>query len=123
MEKLEYNNEKVLTTRQLAKFYETKENNIANNYNNNKDKFIEGKHYYLLVGEELKQFKNSFKSMDIVNKHSASLYLWTERGVLRHCKMLDTNKVWKQLDDLEEIYFKIKQHNYKIEDLIEKIKA
>ena len=62
---LENNNERVLTTKQLAEVYETKENNIKNNFNNNKDKFIEGKHYYKLTGEELKQFILQVKEIDL----------------------------------------------------------
>ena len=46
-------NEKILTTKQLAEVYETEENNIINNFNNNKDHFEEGFHYYKLIGEEL----------------------------------------------------------------------
>ncbi|TQX66231.1 ORF6N domain-containing protein, partial [Clostridioides difficile] len=46
---------KVLT-QQLADVYETDSRNISNNFNNNKDKFIEGKHYFLLQGDDLKNF-------------------------------------------------------------------
>ncbi len=37
------------------------------------------------------------------------LYLWTERGANRHCKILDTDKAWKQFDNLEETYFRVKE--------------
>ena len=37
------------------------------------------------------------------------MYLWTERGANRHCKILDTDKAWEQFDNLEETYFKVKE--------------
>ena len=118
---LEYNNKRILTTKQLAEVYETTEDNIRINFNNNKDRFIEGKHYYRLTGEELKQFKNHVKSIYMVDKRTSSLTLWTDRGASRHCKILDTDKAWEQFDNLEETYFKAK-HSYQIEDPIERAK-
>ena len=107
---LEYNNKRILTTKQLAEVYETKENNIQNNFNNNKDRFIEGEHYYILTGEELQQFKSQVNDIDLpINKFTSQLYIWTERGASRHCKILDTDKAWEQFDSLEETYFRVKQ--------------
>ena len=107
---LEYNNKRILTTKQLAEVYETKENNIQNNFNNNKDRFIEGEHYYILTGEELQQFKSQVNDIDLpINKFTSQLYIWTERGASRHCKILDTDKAWEQFDNLEETYFRSKQ--------------
>lgn len=100
---------RVLTTEQLALVYETDVNNIKNNFNNHKEKFKEGKHYYFLQGDELRKFKNQVNDIDIVGKRAASLYLWTERGANRHCKILDTDKAWEQFDNLEETYFRVKE--------------
>lgn len=106
---VEVNGKRVLTTEQLAEVYGTDLNNIKNNFNNHKDKFIKGKHYYFLQGEKLKEFKNQVNDIDLVGKRAASLYLWTERGANRHCKILDTDKAWEQLDNLEETYFRVKE--------------
>ncbi|AWZ48426.1 hypothetical protein C3495_06175 [Clostridiaceae bacterium 14S0207] len=102
--------QKVLTTEQLAKVYETDINNIQVNFKNHKNNFVEGKHYYLLQGEELREFKNQLNNIQLVGKRAASLYLWTERGANRHCKILDTDKAWEQFDNLEETYFRVKQN-------------
>ncbi|WP_236878561.1 ORF6N domain-containing protein, partial [Clostridioides difficile] len=105
---IERNNERVLTTQQLADVYETEIRNISNNFNNNKERFIEGKHYFCLQGDDLRAFKRDSYNIGIapnVNK----LYLWTERGANRHCKILDTDKAWEQFDNLEETYFKVKE--------------
>lgn len=105
---LNHNNERVLTTKQLAEVYETEEANIKMNISRNKERFIEGKHYYKLTGEELKDFKNLVTDSYLVNKRTPSLILWTEKGASRMCKILDTDKAWEQFDILEETYFRVK---------------
>ncbi|MCP8367006.1 ORF6N domain-containing protein [Clostridioides difficile] len=121
---IERKNERVLTTQQLADVYETDVNNIQTNFNRNKERFKENIHYFLLQGEYLKEFKNQPTNSQLVSKHSSQLYLWTERGANRHCKILDTDKAWEQFDNLEETYFKVKQQKPScIEDvLIESLK-
>lgn len=105
---LEYQSNRVLTTQQLADVYETETNNIVKNFSRNEDRFIEGRDYHLLQGDKLKLFKSN-----MTNSHFApnlnKLYLWTERGANRHCKILDTNKAWEQFDMLEETYFRAKE--------------
>lgn len=106
---LELENQRVLTTEQLAAVYETVPKNIRSNYNNNKQHFIENKHYYLLKGEYLKEFLRTY-DIGVQNKSKIRiLYLWTERGANRHCKVLDTDKAWQQFDILEDTYFKKKE--------------
>lgn len=105
---LMHNEQRVLTTQQLAEVYETDVNNIKVNFKNHKTRFIDGKHYYLLKGEELKSFKNVVNDINLVGKNASQLILWTEKGADRHCKILDTDKAWEQFDNLEETYFKVK---------------
>ncbi len=52
-----YREKRVLTTDQLATIFGTTHNRIKDNYHENAEHFVEGKHYFTLVGEELKQFK------------------------------------------------------------------
>lgn len=107
---LEYDEIRVLTTQQLAEVYETNTNNIKFNFNNNKERFTEGRDYYLLKGNELKEFKNYVSDTNLVDKRTPHLYLWTERGANRHSKILDTDKAWQQFDVLEETYFRVKNN-------------
>ena len=102
---VEWREQRVITTAQLADVYETDVNNVQNNFSNNKNRFEEGAHYYLLAGEELRAFKNQVNDIDLVSKNTSQLYLWTRRGASRHCKILDTEKAWEQFDILEENYF------------------
>ena len=103
-----YNNERILTTEQLAQVYETESRRITENFNRNKERFVKGRHYYLLQGEELRAFKREYA--DSVVATISKLYLWTERGADRHCKILDTDKAWEQFDHLEETYFRVKEN-------------
>ena len=103
---VEWSAQRVLTTEQLAQFYQCSSDNIKVNFNSNKGKFAEGKHYYKLQGEELKQFKSLVSETYLpVNKFAPSLYLWTREGAVRHCKMLNTVKAWEMFNLLEDNYF------------------
>ena len=104
---VEYRAERVLTTEQIAQAYECEPIQIQQNYNNNKDHFEEGKHFYKLTGEDLKEFKASVTSSKFSSqfKHAPCLYLWTRRGASRHSKMLGTDRAWEMFDALEENYF------------------
>ena len=41
----EYNNNRVLTTQQIAEAYGTDNKTISYNFNHNKDRYVEGKHF------------------------------------------------------------------------------
>lgn len=105
LQKIEYKNERLLTTDQLAEVYGASTTQIKTNFNRNKDKFVEGKHYYRLEGEELTKFKNSVTNCNLVGKNANTLILYTKRGASRHSKMLGTDQAWDMFDSLEESYF------------------
>ncbi len=102
---IENEGKRVLTTAQLAEAYETDSKVISNNFNRNADRYTEGKHFYRLTGEELKDFCNhqidECKNLEKVR----TLYLWTEKGALLHAKSLNTDKAWEVYDFLVESYF------------------
>ncbi|EMF0078845.1 ORF6N domain-containing protein [Enterococcus hirae] len=106
---IELHNQRLLTTEQLAEFYEVTSKNIRDNFQNNREKFIEGKHFYRLAGTELKAFKNYTENIGIVGSRVNQLYLWTKRGASRHSKMLGTDKAWDMFDELEENYFSMRE--------------
>lgn len=49
---VEYKNQRVLTTNRLAKGYGTTNKIISYNFNNNKDRYVEEKHYFKLEGKK-----------------------------------------------------------------------
>ena len=106
---IEHNGVRVITTELLAQVYETSTDRIKQNFNRNKENFKEGVHYFLLQGDALRAFKDEVSFSDLVGKNASQLYLWTERGANRHCKILDTPKAWEQFDNLEETYFMVKE--------------
>lgn len=108
---VEVKGKRILTTEQLAKIYQVGEVRIRQGFSRNQDKFQEGKHYFKLQGEELKDFKREYLKDTSLKLNS--LMLWTERGANRHCKILDTDKAWEQFDNLEETYFRVKENPYK----------
>lgn len=102
---IQWMGQKVITTAQLAAVYETDVNNVQANFGRNQERFKEGVHYFLLKGQELREFKDYLTDSQLVAKNAPLLYLWTHRGASRHCKILDTEKAWEQFDNLEEAYF------------------
>ena len=106
---VEYSAQRIVTTEQLAEFYECTTTQIKQNFNNNKEHFTEGKHFFKLEGDDLKVFKNRVENFDLVGKNANILYLWTKKGAARHCKMLGTEKAWDIFEQLEENYFNAKK--------------
>lgn len=101
---IEWKGQVVITTAQLAEVYGTTTKNISNNFIRNKERFIEGKHYFVLQGDDLKDF-SMLSSERGQHPKTSIMYLWTRRGASRHCKILGTDKAWEQFDYLEDNYF------------------
>lgn len=95
----------VVTTEMLADLYGTENIRIQQNHIRNLERFVEDKHFFKLVGEELRNFKKALTSLKIVSPNARALTLWTERGAARHAKMLDTDQAWEVFEQLEDCYF------------------
>ncbi|EPF4245356.1 ORF6N domain-containing protein [Proteus mirabilis] len=105
---VQHNGFRVITTELLANVYETEINNIQQNFKRNKKRFIEGKHYFKIVGDALNNLRLTMSQLQISTK-VRSLILWTDRGAARHAKMLDTDKAWDVFEALEDFYFAKKE--------------
>jgi hypothetical protein len=106
---LEYQNQRIIVTKVLAESYGTEDVRIQQNFLRNKERFQEGKHYFKLQGDELKEFKSNYLN-DSSLKYISELILWTERGAARHAKILDTDEAWEVYEQLEENYFRVKEN-------------
>ncbi|EKQ0641168.1 ORF6N domain-containing protein, partial [Salmonella enterica] len=104
-----YNSLPVITTELLAKLYNTEPKYIQTNMARNESRFVTGKHFFKLEGDELKDFKNRPSLRGLVGSRARSLILWTERGAARHAKMLETDQAWEVFEKLEDCYFSQKQ--------------
>ena len=105
----EYKSVPVMTTEQLAEFYGTDQVRVRQNHHENKERFVEGKHFFKVEGEELKNLKASLSSLKLVSPNARSLMLWTEKGAARHAKILNTDQAWNVFEQLEDSYFKAKE--------------
>jgi phage regulator Rha-like protein len=102
---IERNDSRVLTSAQLAEAFETDMSKIRYNFNYNKSRYEEGKHYLVVKGEELKDFKTECE-IHTELKHAHTIYLWTEKGAFLHAKSLGTDKAWNAYSQLVDEYFK-----------------
>lgn len=106
---VEVNGIKVLTSKQIAEAYHTTTDTIKTNFNANRNRFVEKKHYIALTGDELKAFKKQVRNPYLVANRASHLYLWTEKGALLHAKSLNTDKAWEVYDYLVDFYFRAKE--------------
>ena len=104
----EYKNIRVLTTQQIAEAYGSDTRVISNNFNRNKDRYVEGKHYICLEDGEKREFVDHHQ-IDDGSKKASKLYLWTEKGAFLHAKSLNTDMAWEVYDRLVDNYFNKKK--------------
>ena len=97
----------VIPTQLLAELYGNTTKHIQQNFKRNEHRFVEGKHYFKLEGEELQIVKNlpSQRGQVKIPAQTPVLMLWTERGAARHAKMLETDAAWDVFEKLEDAYF------------------
>lgn len=91
---MEVEGARVLTTHQIADMYKVTKGKIIYNFNYNKSKYVPGKHYIEVSGDELRRLKTTCENQASL-KYAKSLYLWTEKGALLHAKSLNTDKAWE----------------------------
>lgn len=104
---INHKEQRVLTTQQLADAYETDPSTITKNFNRNKERYDEGKHYFVVEGEELQELKT--KGQFVPSSRVNKLNVWTEKGALLHAKSLGTDKAWEVCEMLIETYFRVKE--------------
>ena len=103
LQRITWKEDPVVTTAQLAEFYECSVDNIRRNFSNNRDRFVDGKHFFKIEGDDLQRYRKTFPVP--LDKFAPSLFLWTKRGAARHAKMLNTDRAWEVFELLEDNYF------------------
>ena len=101
-----HDNRRVLTTNQLAESYGATDRKIVDNFNNNKERYKEGKHFILLTGDDLKRFKRENENF-VFAPNLNKLYLWTEKGAWLHAKSLNTDEAWDAYEMLVDEYYNV----------------
>jgi len=111
---IHYKGQRVCTTQQLAKLYGVEPDLIHDNHRKNRARFEEGKHFIKLVGSELRDFidlqPDEFRSQ--ISSKTRSLNLWTERGAMRHAKILESDTAWEMFELMEDSYFAVLKSNH-----------
>lgn len=105
---IEVKGQRVLTTRQIAECYGTGVKIINNNYARNKERYVIGKHFMPVEGDELRDIITHHQiEGELKRAHKA--FFWTEKGALLHAKSLNTDKAWEVYDYLVDFYFRAKE--------------
>ncbi|MCM3079617.1 ORF6C domain-containing protein [Brevibacillus invocatus] len=122
MQVLAYAGQRVLTTAQLAESYGADSERIQKNFNYNKERYQEGKHYILLQGDDIREFRSNFSISEVapnVNK----LYLWTRKGAWMHAKSLNTDEAWEAYESLVDDYYRAIEDPDSFKNLSSEVKA
>jgi phage regulator Rha-like protein len=119
---IEQNGQRVLTTQQLAEAYGTDTERIRVNFNRNKDRFVEGKHYFALTGKEKHDFINSYQ-IDTTWLKAPVFYIWTEKGAWLHAKSLNTDEAWEAYERLVDEYYNVKETALNLQMLSPQLQA
>lgn len=115
----EYKDMRVLTTQQIAEAYGVESKKITDNFNNNRSRYVDGKHFICLEGDALKQFKSETENLGFA-KNLNKLYLWTKKGAFLHAKSLNTDIAWEVYDRLVDSYF---DHSNLLDGMSPELKA
>ncbi len=125
---IEWAGVRVVTTETLAAGYGCEEKSIRMNLSRNLDRFVEGKHYYMVTGKDLKVLRATASGSQISSK-ARSIMLWTEQGAARMSKIVDTDEAWSFFERLEDSYFRPAPivgipltYEEALEDLLAKVK-
>jgi hypothetical protein len=107
-----YKDEPVVSSDLLAKAYGAETVQIRKNFNRNKQRFSDGKHYHVVSGKELKALADGVpkryameEGMTMPNLRGPSVTLYTKRGAALHAKMLETDTAWEVYEGMVDFYF------------------
>lgn len=115
----EYKDMRVLTTQQIAEVYGTNTDVISKNFTNNRERYVEGKHFICLTGDELREAKANGKIYGLP-QNANKFYLWTKKGAFLHAKSLNTDIAWEVYDRLVDSYF---DHSNLLDGMSPELKA
>ena len=90
-----------ITTKQMAEFYGCGSEVILNNFNNNRDRFIEGEHFINITGNS----NWSKIPTNLISPNDPTPMLWTFKGAACHASLLATEKAFDVFRQLETSYF------------------
>lgn len=105
---IEHKGQRILTTAQLAEAYGADRQQVSYNFNHNKGRYTEGKHYFAMEGDGKREFLDRHEIHD-GSRNAAIMYLWTEKGAWLHAKSLNTDEAWDAYEMLVDDYYTTKE--------------
>lgn len=100
---IEYKNEPVLTFAMIDAIHQRVEGTAKRAVSENKERFNDLERF--LVPSSEKHILRTF-GIDVPNR---GLTLITQRGYLKHVKILNDERAWDVMSDMIDVYFKVKQ--------------
>jgi len=104
---IEYKGLRVITLAMMDKLHHRPDGTARRNFNENKDKLEEGKHYFHLNYQEIKSLYE-FRTTGI-SPNPQGIILITERGYLKLVKSFNDEFAWEVQDQLVDGYFDSKK--------------
>ncbi|MCR1953145.1 ORF6N domain-containing protein [Clostridium sp. DSM 100503] len=103
----EFSGQRVVTFKDIDMLHERVEGTAGRNFRDNKKHFVENEDYFLINGNELKDFK---QTTNFVGSNAKELTLITESGYLMLVKSLQDDLAWKVQRELVNNYFRVKEN-------------
>ena len=110
LHRLVYKEKPVITTDLLAMAYGTETERVRRNFNRNKSRFQDGKHFFSVTGNELKELdggslRPAVNNVVMPNLRGPVVTLYTKHGAALHAKMLNTDTAWELYEAMVDHYF------------------
>lgn len=103
----EFNGQRVVTFKDVAKVHEVDFENVKRNFNRNKQHFIEGIDFFSV---SRKEFRDKLSPNEkLIGNPNVKMILLTESGYLMVVKSLTDDLAWKVQRQLVNCYFKVKE--------------
>jgi len=105
----EYKGQRVVTFKDIDAVHHRPEGTARRNFAANKERFIEGKHFFRVTPEILANTaKNEFRTSEPFEANNKGTALITERGYLLLVKSFTDDLAWEVQERLVECYFQIR---------------
>ena len=102
----EFKGQRVVTFKDIDMLHERVEGTAGRNFRENKNHLIENEDYFLIKGDELREFK---QATNFVGSNAKEIILITESGYLMLVKSLQDDLAWKVQRELVNNYFRVKE--------------
>lgn len=99
---VEFQGQRVVTLAMMDEVHDRPEGTARKRFNDNKDRLIEGRHFFKVCASEIR----THKILDISPKSHEDVTLLTERGYLVLVKSFTDDLAWQVQEDLVDDYFR-----------------